>query len=274
MTKKKWFSSIVSGMFAVSLLTACGASGEKTSGNAGESEPKAEKEEKQVLTMGTSADYPPFEYIDTTKGDEIIGFDADLAKAITEELGYEVELVDMDFNGLIPALQAGKIDFIMAGMSPTEEREKSVDFSEPYYITKNLIVTEKDSGIEAIEDLKGKTVGVQVGTIQEEKANEIQKTIDIKIENRNRIPEIIQEMKSNRFDAAVIEDVVAKSYFAKDENLTGFEVPDADKKGSAVAFPNDSELKAEFDRVLNEMRENGELDQLIEKWFSGELPSE
>ncbi|MFC3884140.1 transporter substrate-binding domain-containing protein [Bacillus songklensis] len=270
MVKKKWFSLTLISMLVIGLLAACGTSNDKenaSEGNAGG------KEEKKVLTMGTSADYPPFEYIDTAKGDEIIGFDADLAKAITKELGYEVKIVDMDFNGLIPAIQAGKVDFVMAGMTPTPEREKSVDFSEPYYITKNLIVIKKDSGIKTVEDLKGKTVGVQVGTIQEEKANEIKKTVDMKVENRNRIPEIIQEMNSNRFDAAIIEDVVAKNYFAKDKNLTGFEVPDAAKKGSAVAFPNDSKLKADFDRVLNEMKESGELDKLIEKWFSGEQPA-
>lgn len=271
MKKKKWFSSILSGMLAVSLLTACGTSGEKENGAA---EGGAEKEEKKVLTMGTSADYPPFEYIDTAKGDEIIGFDADLAKAITKELGYEVELVDMDFNGLIPALQSGKVDFVMAGMTATEERKKSVDFTEPYYISNNLIVTKKDSGIEKLEDLKGKTVGVQVGTIQEGKAMELQKTIDMKVENRNRIPEIIQEMNSNRFDAAVIEDVVAKNYFNKDETLVGFPIPDAEEKGSAVAFPKDSELTAEFNNVLKEMKESGELDKLIEKWFGGEQPAE
>jgi arginine/lysine/histidine transporter system substrate-binding protein len=268
MVKKKWFSLILVSMFVIGLLAACGTSNDASSGSAGE------KEGKKVLTMGTSADYPPFEYIDTAKSDEIIGFDVDLVKAIAKELGYEIKIVDMDFNGLIPAIQSGKVDFVMAGMSPTPEREKSVDFSELYYITKNLIVTTKDSGIKTVEDLKGKTVGVQVGTIQEEKANEIKKKIDMKVENRNRIPEIIQEMKSNRFDAAIIEDVVAKNYFAKDKDLIGFEVPDAAKKGSAAAFPNDSKLKADFDRVLNEMKESGELDKLIEKWFSGEQPAE
>jgi arginine/lysine/histidine transporter system substrate-binding protein len=266
---KKWFSLIVISMFVIGMLAACGTSGDSSNGSAGEG---GETEEKKVLTMGTSADYPPFEYIDTAKSDDIIGFDVDLAKAIAKELGYEVKVQDIDFNGLIPAIQAGKVDFVLAGMTPTEERKKNVDFSDIYYTARHMIVTPKDSGIKAVEDLKGKTVGVQVGSIQEDKAEELKKTVDFKIENRNRIPELVQEMKSGRFDAAIIEDTVAKGFFEKEKDLTGFEIPDAsaDEAGSAIAFPKDSKLTEDFNRVLNEMKENGELEKLIVKWFGGE----
>ncbi|MDQ0858476.1 transporter substrate-binding domain-containing protein [Bacillus sp. V2I10] len=246
-------------ILVIGVLAACGSS-ENESG-----------EEKKVLKMATSADYPPFEYIDTAKGSDIIGFDVDLAKAIGKELGYEIKVEDMDFTGLIPALQAKKADMVLAGMTPTEERKKSVDFSDVYYTAKHMIISKKGSGIKSVEDLEGKTVGVQLSSIQEGKAEEIAKEVNIKVENRNRIPELIQEMKSGRFDAAIIEDTVAKGYFEKDKELEGITIEDGETEeaGSAIAFPKDSKYTEEFNKVLQEMKENGELEKLVVKWFGG-----
>lgn len=223
-------------MLVIGVLAACGSSENGTGG------------EKKVLKMATSADYPPFEYIDTAKGSDIIGFDVDLAKAIGKELGYEIKVEDMDFTGLIPALQANKADLVLAGMTPTADRKESVDFSDVYYTAKHMIVAKKGSGIESIEDLEGKTVGVQLASIQEGKAEEISKEVNIKVENRNRIPELIQEMKSGRFDAAIIEDTVAKGYFENDKELEGFTIEDGntEEAGSAIAFPKDSKHTEEL----------------------------
>jgi ABC-type amino acid transport substrate-binding protein len=259
---KKWFSLLLSSILLIGLLSACGTSeksAEKQSGG----------EEKKVLKMGTSADYAPFEYIDTAKGDEIIGFDIDLAKMIAEELGYEFEIVDMDFTGLIPALQSGKVDFVLAGMTPTEDRKKNVDFSDVYYVAKNMIVTKKGSDIKTVEDLKGKTVGVQTGSIQEGEAKDLAKTIEMKIESRNRIPELIQEINAGRFDAAIIEDTVAKGYIKNSNGkLEGNTIPtNEEEAGSAIAFPKGSKLRDEFNKVLQEKMKNGEVDKLIKKWF-------
>ncbi|MDZ5471085.1 transporter substrate-binding domain-containing protein (plasmid) [Bacillus sp. 31A1R] len=259
---KKVISFLMLSVLLVGVLSACGTSEKSTSGSGSK-----EESGKKVLVMGTSADYPPFEYVDSAKGEEIIGFDVDLANAIAEKLGYEVQVKDIDFTGLIPALETGQVDFVLAGMTPTEERKKNVDFSDIYYTANHLIVSNKDSGLNTLEDLKGKTVGVQLGSIQEGKAKEIAESIDIKIENRNRIPEIIQEIKSGRFDAAIIEDTVMKGYFKKNPELTGFILEEDTEEGSAMAFPKGSELTKEFNDALLEMKENGELEKLIVKWF-------
>lgn len=258
---KKWLSLAVVSMLVVGILAACGTKDEKTSGDG-----------KKVLTMGTSADYKPFEYVDTKNGEDPIGFDIDLANAIAKKLGYKVEVQDMDLGGLIPAIQADQVDFVMAGMTPTEKRKKNVDFTDVYYTAKDVIITPKNSGIKSVDDLKGKTIGVQASSIQEDKAKELNKTTKFKIENRNRIPDIIQEIKSDRFDAAIIEDTVAKGYLDKEKDLTGIVISDdkEDEAGSAIAFPKDSKLTKDFNRVLNEMKENGELDKLIVKWFGGD----
>ena len=262
---KKAISVLLMSILLMGVLAACGTSTEKTSGS-------GEGEEKKVLTMGTSADYPPFEYVETAKSDEIIGFDVDLANLIANELGYEVEIKDMDFNGLIGAIQADRVDFVMAGMTPTDERKESVDFSDVYYTAKHMIVSAKDSNIKSIEDLEGKTVGVQLSSIQEGKAEEIGETVKIKVEKRTRIPELVQEIKAGRIDAAIIEDTVAEGYFENNPDLAGFTIEDGNEEeaGSAIAFPKDSKLTEEFNKVLKEKMENGEVDKLIVKWFGGE----
>ncbi|MBS4191160.1 transporter substrate-binding domain-containing protein [Bacillus sp. FJAT-49705] len=258
---KKIFSYFFISILLIGLLSACGTSDKDSSNGSGEN-----GSNKKVLTMGTSADYAPFEYIDTAKGDEIIGVDADIAKAVAEKLGYEVKFQDMDFGGLIQALQSGQVDFVMSAMSATKDRKKSVDFSETYYTSKHIIVSQKDSGIKSVEDLSKKKVGVQLGSIQEEKAKKLAKEVDMTVENRNRIPEIIQEIKAGRFDAAVIEDTVAKGYLDNNPDLEGFTIEDADG-GYAIAFPKNSKLTEEFNKVLKEMIDNGEIDAIIKKWF-------
>ncbi|PLR99853.1 transporter substrate-binding domain-containing protein [Bacillus sp. T33-2] len=252
-------------ILALGLLSACGTS-EKSSGNGAGGDNKDDKE----LVMGTSADYAPFEYVDTENGDEIIGFDIDLANLLAEELGYTVKVKDIEFNGLIAAIQAGQVDFVMSGMTPTEDRKKNVDFSDVYYTARNMIVAKKGSGIKTVEDLDGKKLGVQLASIQEDEAEEIGKTVKITVENRNRIPELIQEIKAGRIDAAIIEDTVAKGYFDNNPDLEGFNLPESEEAGSAIAFPKDSKLTEEFNKVLKEKMENGEVDKLVVKWFGGE----
>jgi len=230
--------------------------------------------DNNTLRMGTSADYPPFEFIETAESEEIIGFDIDLANAITEELGYELEIVDMDFNGLIPSLDSGRIDFVQAGMTPTVERRENVDFSDIYYKGEHMIVTTVESGIETVEDLEGMTIGVQLGSIQEGQAAEVEeKVADVTTESRDRIPELIQEINSGRFDAVIIANTVAENYIDGNDNLYGFILEnETQEEGNAVAFQKGSELVDEFNEVIQKMEDNGELDELIMKWFDSEQP--
>ncbi|MDP4083735.1 MAG: transporter substrate-binding domain-containing protein [Bacillota bacterium] len=258
---KKTLGVFLSMFLVVGLLAACGTSNKGV---------KRASNEKNVLIMGTSADYPPFEYVKTEKSNNIIGFDVDLANALGKKLGYKIQVKDIDFSGLIQSLKSGEVDLVLAGMTPTPKRKKNVDFSDIYYTAKYEIISKKGSGINTLNDLKGKTVGVQLGSIQETKAQEINKTIPIKIENRNRIPDIIEEINAGRFDAAIIENTVAKGFLTKDTSLTGFEISDkADEAGSAIAFPKNSDLTSKFNNELKKMKKDGELNALIVKWFGG-----
>jgi His/Glu/Gln/Arg/opine family amino acid ABC transporter permease subunit len=225
---------------------------------------------KDELTMLTSPDYPPYEYYETKEGDRrIIGFDVDIANYIAKELRFKLTIAESDFNGLIPALQAKRVDFVMAGMTPTPERKQNVDFSTIYYEAQDTIVAPKGSNITKPTDLAGKQVGFQLGSLQEQNAKKIaEKVSGIQFKQLNRVPEIIQELKAKRIDAAIVEDTVAKGFTASNPDLQFTPIPPEGPSGSAIAFPKGSTLVDPFNRVLQQMRDNGELQRLATKWFS------
>lgn len=257
MRRKRFLSIAGCALITLSLVTACSGSSEE-----------AASSDDKVLVMATSADYPPYEFYETAQGSgEPIGFDIDIAKAITEKLGYTLEIEDMEFNGIIPALQADRVNFAMSGMTPTEERKQSVDFSQIYYDAKNTIVSLKGSGLSSYEDLGGKKVGVQLGSIQEGEAKDQSETIKMTIEPRNKISELVQELKAGRIDAAIVEDTVAQGYINNNDDLEFSTVEVSGESGSAIAFPKDSELTEAFNQELEKMKENGELDALVTTWF-------
>lgn len=256
---------LFSAVFTILATVACAPS-DTTSDATGDASGDAPAE---TLIMATSADYPPYEFIQTESGsEEIVGFDIDIANEITSRLGYGLEITNMDFNALIPALQAGRADFVMAGMTPTEERKENVDFSDIYFEARNTIVAVAGSELTTIESLNGKVVGVQLGTIQEQAANEIE---GIEVKPLNRINEIVQELKAGRVDAAIIEDTVAAGYIESNPDLEFNVIPNEGEAGSAIAFPKDSPLRDEMNAVLQEMLENGEIDELARKWFEQDL---
>ncbi len=229
---------------------------------------------KKVLTMITSPEYPPYEYYDTASGErKIVGFDIDIANKIASDLGYELKINESDFNGLIPALQAKRADFVIAGMTPTPERRKNVDFSTVYYEAKNTIIAPKTSNLKTTKDLAGKTVGVQLGSIQEGDAKKIaEKVPGMKIKQLNKVPDLIQEIKAKRIDAAIVEDTVAKGFTDASTDLVFNVIPSEGPSGSAVAFPKGSPLVADFNKVLAKMKASGEIKTLAAKWFATSAP--
>ncbi len=254
---KKLAATAMAGILAVT-MAACGASEEST----GE-----KNTSDKVLTMGTSADYFPFEYIDTAKGDEIVGFDVAIAKEVTKNLGYDLKIEDMEFGSLLGALSSGRVDFVMAGMTPTDERKKNADFTDIYFQSKNLVMT-KDKAIASDDELKGKKLGVQLGSIQEALAKDRYK--DSEAVSLNKIPEIIQELNTGRIDALIIEDAVAVKYMNQDKALKTYEIKEDGPTGSAVAFKKGDKMRDDFNKELKKMIDNGDIDKLAEEWFQKE----
>lgn len=224
---------------------------------------------KDELVLITSPDYPPYEFYDTSGGNrKIVGFDIDIANAIARELKFKLKVQESDFNGLIPALQAKRADFVMAGMTPTPERQKNVDFSDIYYEAKDTIVSLKGANLKQPADLKDKNVGVQLGTIQEQNVKKLAEKVPMKVKQLNKVPDIIQEIRAKRIEAAIVEDTVAQGFVQSNPELEYVVIPSEEQSGSAIAFPKGSNLIAPFNRVLSQMKASGELKTLANKWFS------
>lgn len=242
---------------ALLLMTAiisCGGKNEaKESGNKG-----GEKE----LTVGLNSTFAPFEYI---KDGELTGFDVDLINEIGKNLGYKVTFVDQAFDGLIPALKAGKIDVIVSGMSATEERKKSVDFTDEYFSSTQVYLRKKgNKELTSKESLKGKKIGVQLGTIQEIAAK--------KIEGANVVPNestvtVIMDLNAGKIDAIVLENIVALEYMKKNPELEIFFEENLDS-GMAMAFDKgkNPELIAKINEELKKLKENGKYEELLNKY--------
>lgn len=243
------------------------------------------------LTMATSPDYPPYEFYEVSGGSEeegtqsegsateesdtIVGFDIDIATYIADELGYELTVRGMNFSDLMPTLQAGRVDFVMAGMTPTGKRKQNADFSMIYFAARNTLVSKSDVNLSATTELAGKRVGVQLGSIQESAANELREAeASLEVVPSTTTGEMIQALRAGRVDAAILEDTVAQKLVEVNPDLTFNIIPDDGPSGAAMAFPKDSELVEEFDRVLADMQSNGEMERLVLKWFSTDIATD
>jgi polar amino acid transport system substrate-binding protein len=219
------------------------------------------------IVVGTSADYPPYEFHAQINGkDEIVGFDIAIAKEIAKDLGVQLEIKDMDFKGLLAALQTGNVDFVIAGMNPTPDRAKQVDFSKIYYTAvQGVVVREDNIGlIKTINDLNGKKIGVQKGTVQEQIATEQLKGADIKA--LGKVPDLILELKNKNVDALIMEHPVAAAYVNKNKGLVISDVTfNTGEEGSAVAIgKNKTEVLDSINKTLDRLM----ADKSIEKFFA------
>ncbi|NRT72126.1 transporter substrate-binding domain-containing protein [Clostridium beijerinckii] len=219
---------------------------------------------KGKLVVGTSADYPPYEFHKEIDGkDTIVGFDTDVAKEIAKDLGVELEIKDMDFDGLLVAEQAGKVDLVIAGMNPTDERKENVDFSDIYYKADNGFIVRKgeEDSIKSIGDLKGKKVGVQKGSIQEAYAQENFK--DSELKSLAKVTDLILDLDSKKIDAILVNLPVAQINCSKNEKLgvSPFIVKDMEI-GSAVAMKKgSSELQVSVNNTIKRLKDENKIDE-------------
>lgn len=224
------------------------------------------KEEKNKIYVGTNAEFEPFEYRD---GDKIVGFDVDLINEIAKIIGKDIEFVDMAFDGLLPALQAKKIDIIIAGMTATEDRKQFVNFSDPYYESKQTILVHKDNkDIYGFDSLQGKNVGVVLGYTGDLTVSEMS---NVNVQRYGATSEAVIALKSKKVDAVVLDSEPAKQYFNQNDDLK-LVISLTDSVSSeeyAIAMrKEDTELLTQVNEALKTIRENGTYDALISKYFA------
>jgi polar amino acid transport system substrate-binding protein len=222
--------------------------------------------ESPVLRFGTSAEYPPFEYKVSGK---IVGFDVDLAKLIAKELGKEAAFEDMQFSTILPALQSGHVDIAISTITVTEQRKQHFDFSQIYYIDGIAAVYKQDQPINGIADLKGKKIACQLGSTMEIwlKKNGF-RSQTIAMDNNNLA---IEALKANHVDV-VLMDGAQGAIFSKKNTHMAFQVIDKSADGYALVTQKGSPLIPKINQALVNLKQNGELAKLEEKWLKEVLP--
>lgn len=261
MMKKKYLSFFAASLAAVTVLAGCGSSTDQASDSAKGGEGK-------TLIVGTEPTFPPFEF---TENDKTVGFDIDLAQAICDKLGYKMEVKNLGFDALIPALKSGQIDLIAAGMDATDERKKQVDFTDVYFASGYTVVVKKDNtSITGFDSLAGKTVGAQVGTKPVELAQEHGATVKQFDTNSQGW----LELEAGTCDAVVIDTAVAMYYLKQggDQQLKLVGDP-ITSRGVAMATSKDKPERAkEINNALKELKKDGTYTTIYKKWFGQEPP--
>lgn len=245
--------------------------GNKSSDNSGGNQTALEQIKKnKKLVVATSPDYPPFEFMVSENGkSKIVGADIDLAQKIADKLGVELELKDMDFDALVPALQAGKVDMVITGMTPNEKRKKAVDFSDIYFKGENaVIVNAKDAGKFTSEDqLKKAKLGVQKGSTQETYVKD-----NLKVTNYKAlvaVPDLIADMKNGNIDAVVLNSKVAGINVTKYDGIKVVEnlklTSGGDEEAMAVAIKkgDNADLIKLTNEVIKGLQDSGEYDKIL-----------
>jgi len=219
----------------------------------------------EQLVLVTSADYPPFEFV---KNGEVVGFDIDVAKAITRLLGVGLSVQDVNFSGLIPALNSGRADFAMSGLTVTPERLKNVDFSVVYFQPSLSIVAKADAPIQHVASLANKKIGAQLGSIMEEFAKEQSLQLPgITVVALGRNSDLIQELKLGRLDAVILESAQAAAFASIQPELVFTILPEK-IPGYAIAFPKGSPWIEKFNTAIRILSGNGQLSAIENEWLS------
>lgn len=219
----------------------------------------------KILVVGTSGDNPPFEFFDT-QANELQGFSIELMKAIAEKMGKTVEFKDMDFAGLIPAVTGDRIDAAIASLTKTEERLKSVDFSDPYYKASGSLLVNVGSTVKTSKDFAGKKIGVQLGTSYESTLKDLNKESQFEIVSLNKVNEVVQELKNKRIDVAFFDKKAVDNFAKRDKNLMAVPVEEFDAV-YAIALKKGSPYREDMNKAIAELEKSGKIEELASKWL-------
>ena len=280
MKLKKLLATVLAAIMVMGLVGCSSSKGSSSSASSDASSSAAKTEKLQqikdagVLKVGTSAEYSPYEFHKVVDGeDKIVGFDDFLVQEIAKDMGVKVEYEDMDFDGLLGALQADKVDIVLAGMTPDEKRKKSVDFSDIYYTNSNVCIVAKgkEDTIKKSEDLKDLKVGVQKGTTQ---ADYVTNTLGISDATQlKKIPDLMLELQNGKIDVIVTGKAVAEINVKKYDNIAignttvGDEVAEtaaAAIKKSGNGVDNTSFVKSVND-TIKRLQDSGDMDKYMQE---------
>lgn len=221
---------------------------------------------KKTLVMGTNATFPPYEFVDDSG--KIVGIDAEIAAAVAEKLGMELEIKDMEFDSLLTAVQSKNIDIALAGMTVTDERKLAVNFSDTYAKGVQVIIVPNDSAIKTVDDLAGKKIGVQTGT-----TGDIYCTDEFGQENVKQYQNgalAVAALKNAQVDCVVIDNEPAKNFVKANEGLKILDTEYANEDYAAAIAKDNTELLEKFNKALGELKADGTVDKIVAKYIPAE----
>lgn len=256
-------------VLALTIAMLCGCSGETPTTSDTTTEPPVEGSQltvkSGVLTMATNAYFPPYEYYE---GNEIVGIDAEIAEAVANKLGLTLEIQDMEFDSIITAVQTGKADMGLAGMTVTDERLQMINFTNTYATGVQVVIVAEDSDINSIEDLQGKKIGVQLAT-----TGDIYACDDFGAENveqYNKGNDAVLALTQGKVDAVIIDNEPAKNYVSANEGLKILETEYVTEDYAACINKNNTELLDQVNKALEELTADGTIQAILDKYIAAE----
>jgi polar amino acid transport system substrate-binding protein len=225
----------------------------------------------EKLTVGSDVPYPPFEEFGKTKT-EFKGFDVEMVEAIAEKIGRTPEFKDTSFDTIFRDLAQGKFDMVASATTITDEREETVDFTNPYYLpsAQSIVVKKGNTDLKKDKDLEGLVVGVQQGTTGEEYVEEEIKTKELRTYPQG--PDTIPALKAGTIDAVVIDRPVAENIIEADSGLEISGGIETEEQYGFVVQQGDEELLDELNEGLEEVIDAGEYKTIYKKWFHKPVP--
>jgi ABC-type amino acid transport/signal transduction systems, periplasmic component/domain len=276
-TKKSWLLvlAVAMALLTAVAVTGCSSSDKKPAANApaagSADDSLAKVKAKGKLVVGINAEFAPFEFHTMVDGkDSVVGFDLDLAKEIAKDMGVTLELKELAFDALLTTLQSGQVDVIISGLSATEERRKTVDFSDTYYKGEEALLTTKANvgKFNSFSDLKGKKIGIQLSSLQDKLMQSLlpdgQYT---KIESMNTL---FLSLKSNQIDCIVTSKIVSQMAVVANPDLTiadKVEIDDSslNSPGVAVALRRGStSLQTQINSTVKRLKESGQMQTYVD----------
>ena len=250
---KKFIALVIVAMFALTAFSALAENG--------------------TLTMCTNAQFPPYEFYGDD-GETIVGIDADIARAICEKIGYELEIKDIDFDACIPGVNTHKYDFAAAGMTVTEERKEQVQFTDTYATGIQVVIVPEDSAYESIDDIIADKGSVKIG-VQQATTGDLYSTWDYEDAGKGQVDRFksggaaVASLQAGKEDCVMIDSEPAKNFVAQNEGLKILETPYT-TEDYAMAFAKDSEVYEAFNAALAELIADGTVQSIVDQYIPAE----
>jgi arginine/lysine/histidine transporter system substrate-binding protein len=217
------------------------------------------KKDSDTLIVATEPGFAPYEYME---GDKVVGIDMDIAQAIADAMGKKLEIKTMDFDGALIAVQQGKVDFVAAGVSVTEDRQKIMDFSTNYVDSTEVVVVNKENPtVTGVEDLNDKIVGVQQGNIADFYVSDKDNVTPSKINRYTKFSQAAEDLKNGKIDCIVMDQYPAEELVAANDTLTILDGTLFQDKYAIAVKKGNTEMLNQIDDVINKLIEDGKIEE-------------